>query len=518
MRTPATRQAARVILGKLFRVTSRTRTVPTVPVHYPKTTGRGEDVLIGTRERKIRRKEGGKIESAATIRTDAPKSTAQVDKHRIAYKGLHAPETGHFSFSSEQLEQSKAFVELSLGAITTAARLGTRALKSWLLGDTTHKASRASGTYTKAMDAMQPTQEAEAKKEVETTTSKEDTTYAPRVESYIGNIRQIYVVYKDILTTLESKGLIDKSPDMATLAQQNQVSGEYQVDEFTNCDLQELRMQSGRAGMTLLNVVVNAESNINSSLSLLMIKELFARKADESPEGREEIMKFIKVLREMLPERLEAELRAQKVSPETVGELLNGPISLEMWKAITEKTSLPLAHSQWCAFSLGLKDGTIEGYYPKLQMKACPTRGRKPSLVILSVPEELEASIKVAHGKAVANKGLGDGGVDQVFLDKIDMLLLLHISSHRVIRQTKTMFDTGRICESRRDHRTGELVVSIGEEHESKTDEVIAVPAISKVKSSEFFPHSSQTTKDFKTEISEDILSMSGMSGMSGKI
>ncbi|WP_160116869.1 hypothetical protein, partial [Legionella sainthelensi] len=91
---------------------------------------------------------------------------------------------------------------------------------------------------------------------------------------YVTNMKNIYNIYKELYETLESKR---SRPCMASLAQNEQTSGGYKQDEHIELSLKEVRELlniPNNKQITLLNLVVNAQKNTNSSILLHMIQNL----------------------------------------------------------------------------------------------------------------------------------------------------------------------------------------------------------------------------------------------------
>jgi hypothetical protein len=256
---------------------------------------------------------------------------------------------------------------------------------------------------------------------------------------YIENMKATYKAYEDCYHHLE---LVEKAPGVNTIAHNNQLSGGYKPDmheETTLFNVRKALAVPDYRSLTLLNLVVDPDKNINSSILLHMLKDLFTHPGYAKVEDKGKIGRFIQMLRLVFPERLNAELETQGVAENAIEELMEstlvGEDLLKLWQENIDKIKLPLAHTQWCTFPYGFRTGRIEDYYNFLQIAEHPTLGRKASLLFLVVPREYESSIKVAFSKALANEDKGVGGTYQVFVKEVFMLFLLHVAPHRLIYQ-----------------------------------------------------------------------------------
>ncbi|KTD19075.1 Uncharacterised protein [Legionella lansingensis] len=291
-------------------------------------------------------------------------------------------------------------------------------------------------------------------------------------KDYVASMKIVYCVYKECYEVLESR---KKSPGMDTLAADDQIKGNYKVDDHREHTLEEVREKldlPNRNRIMLLNLVVDAEKNTNSTVLLHQIKSLFAHPACDLAEDKEQLVKFISLIRKVFPDRLAAELKAQKVSEDKIEQLINAQLDdnlLNLWQESTKDIKLPLAHTQWCAVPNGLRTGKIEDYYQLLQIAAHPTLGRKASLILISVPKELEHKIRVAFSEAKANVDKGKGGVYQVYMNPADMLSLLHFSSVKIIYQDdrRHIYNCQKISERK---ENGDNVITMYSFYKNKSE------------------------------------------------
>jgi hypothetical protein len=258
-------------------------------------------------------------------------------------------------------------------------------------------------------------------------------------QEYIENIKAAYKIYEDCYNHLE---LAEKAPDIGTMAHNNQLSGGYKPDMHEEATLFNVRKAlevPDHRSLTLLNLVIDPDKNINSTILLHMLKDLLTHPGYAKVEDKEKIGRFIQMLRLVFPERLNAELETQGVAENVIDKLMESTLAcedlLKLWQENIDKIKLPLAHTQWCTFPYGLRTGKIEDYYNFLQIAEHPTLGRKPSLLFMVVPREYESSIKVAFSQALANEDKGVGGTYQIFVKEVSMLFLLHVAPHRLIYQ-----------------------------------------------------------------------------------
>jgi hypothetical protein len=290
----------------------------------------------------------------------------------------------------------------------------------------THHRSYGAGSHSTHNDT---TQDSTQQMQVLMTADSGQATFLDR-KNYIVRMKMVYLVYKECHEHLEAN---QQRCTVEQAAAKDQLSGGYKVDAHQMCTIFDVKSELHIKGeLSLLNLVVNAAKNTNSALLLHMIQDLITHPASNAPEQEANLTKFIKLIRDLFPERLAVESKAQKVPDGVIKQLIEDKIDsslIKLWSDNVKNIKMPLAHTQWCSVSNGLRSGEVSDYYQLLQIEEHPTLGRKPSIIVLKVPKEFELKIQVAFSQALANTDKGKGGIYQVFFNPVDLLFLLSVGT-----------------------------------------------------------------------------------------